>query len=249
MSNDLGSLTSTRLPETMRGRWYNSDHFDPDNKWSGFAPKSSAVVLVDMVNWQIHPDGASARAVIEGSGVAGTNYKLERCETVVIPALRSVLSAARAAGARVVHVRLASRAADYSDIVPGMQPYLRAAEAIEGSWGSQVLDGLSDPRDISIVKSASGAYNSSDLDQVLRNLGVRTVLYAGVLTNACVLLTAAAGYDLGYRQYLLTDCTAALSDEDQHYAERFIGNYMAQAATAVEAVNAFVAAAANDCVH
>jgi nicotinamidase-related amidase len=115
---------------------------------------------------------------------------------------------------------------------------------IEGSWGSQVLDGLQEPRDISVVKSASGAYNSSDLDRVLRSLGVRTVLYAGVVTNACVLLTVAAGYDLCYRQYLLADCTAALSDEDQHYAERFMDNYMAQAVTAAEAVQALQAAAA-----
>lgn len=79
---------------------------------------------------------------------------------------------------------------------------------------------------------------------MLRNLGVRTVLYAGVVTNACVLLTVAAGYDLGYRQYLLADCTAALSDEDQHYAERFMDNYMAQAVTAAEAVQALRAAAA-----
>lgn len=241
MPDHAGSMTTSVLPETMRGRWYNSDRFDPDDAWVGFAPKSTAIVLVDMINWQAHPDGATIRALFQAGSDDGARHILQRCETVVMPALRSVLDAARAVGARVVHARLASRSADYSDIVPSMQPYLRAAEAIEGSWGTQVLDGLEDPRDISVVKSASGAYNSSDLDQVLRNLGIRTVLYAGVVTNACVLLTVAAGYDLGYRQYLLTDCTAALSDEDQHYAERFMHNYMAQAVTAAEATRAFTA--------
>jgi nicotinamidase-related amidase len=136
MQKQAGSLTARALPETMRERWYNSDHFDPDDKWSGFAPKSAAVVLVDMINWQAHPDGANIRALIQGGGGEGAKHILERCETVVMPALHSVLEVARAAGTKVIHARLASRSANYDDIVPSMQPYLRAAEATEGSLSS-----------------------------------------------------------------------------------------------------------------
>ncbi|WP_370940467.1 cysteine hydrolase [Amycolatopsis sp. cg13] len=222
------------LPDALSGRWYNSPAFDPDDPWADFAPRSTAVVLVDLINWQAHRDGFSAR-------VASGDYKTARCENVVVPALSRVLAAARDAGAAIVHSRLASRAADCADIVPALRAYVRAAEAWEGNWAAEPLDGLHAPGDLLVTKSGSGAFGSSDLDQVLRNLGVRTVLYAGVVTDRCVLLTAAAGFDLGYQQYLLTDCTAASTAGDQAAAERLISGYLARPVTAAEAVRAFEA--------
>jgi nicotinamidase-related amidase len=229
---------SSPLPDQMNARWYNTERFDPNDKWAGFDPASTAIVLVDLVNWQAHPDGANIRALRDAGQVEAVDYLVERCTTVLVPALSRALDAARRSGIRVVHARLASRSADYLDVVPAFQPYLRGAEAQEGSWGCQVLDGLEEPGDFSVVKSGSGAFNSSDLDGVLRNSGVRTVLYAGVVTSACVLLTVAAGFDLGYRQYLLTDCTAALNDSDQAAAEMFMGTYMAQLTTSDEFIGA-----------
>ncbi|WP_409464929.1 cysteine hydrolase family protein [Amycolatopsis sp. GA6-003] len=220
------------LPDSLRGRWYNSPAFDPDDPWAGFAPHRTAVVLVDLINWQAHPDGFSSRT-------ASGDYKTTRCADVVVPALSRVLPAARTAGAAIVHSRLASRAADYADIVPALREYVRAAGALEGRWAAEPLDGLHEPGDLLVTKSGSGAFGSSDLDQVLRNLGVRTVLYAGVVTDRCVLLTAAGGFDLGYEQYLLTDCTAATTAADQASAERLVSGYLARPATAAEAAGAF----------
>lgn len=220
------------LPGDLRGRWYNAPAFDPDDPWAGFAPRHTAVVLIDLVNWQAHPEGLSAR-------LSRDDYKIGRCTEIVRPALAGVLPTARAAGAIVVHARFASRAAEYGDIVPALREYVRAAGAREGSWEAEPLAGLYQPGDVSVTKSGSGAFGSSDLDGVLRNLGVRTVLYAGVVTDRCVLLTAAAGFDLGYRQYLLTDCTAASTAAEQAAAEELIAGYLAQPVTGAEAAAAF----------
>ncbi|MGQ2928888.1 MAG: isochorismatase family protein, partial [Sphingopyxis sp.] len=73
---------------------------------------------------------------------------------------------------------------------------------------------------------------------LLRREGIATILYAGVVTTACVLLRVAAGFDLGYRQYLVADCTGTLSARDQEDAERLIGNYLAEIVTAADAVAA-----------
>lgn len=227
------------LASRLSTRWYNSRHFDPNDKWAGFEPKSSAIVLVDMINWQAHRDGATALFVRENGLTDQIDYFVRRCERLVVPALARVLATARRIGLKVVHARLASRSEDYADMVPAFQSYARAAEAFEGSWSASVVDGLYNPSDISVIKSASGAYNSSDLDRVFSNLGIRTVFYSGVVTDACVLLTAAAGFDLGYQQYLLTDCTAAFSDNDQEAAERIMNKYIAQTVTAAETIAEF----------
>lgn len=238
MTDHLASPEPTILPGDMVDQWYNADCFDPNDKWAGFQARSAAVVVVDMINWQAHPDGASIQALRAAGNEDLASFLLDRCQTVVTPALLRILERARRVGVRVVHARLASRSPDFADIVPGLRAYVRMARAAEGSWGSEPLEGLYQQGDISITKSGSGAFNSSDLNQVLRNLGIRTVIYAGVVTSACVLLTAAEGYDLGYRQYVLEDCTAATAEDDQEYAIRFMDTYVAQAVTAAETLTA-----------
>src|SRR6185436_19871800 len=100
-----------------------------------------------------------------------------------------------------------------------------------------------EPGDLTVVKSGSGAFTGSDLDLLLRRLKIDTILYAGVVTNACVLLTVASGFDLGYRQFLISECSAALSDEDQEDAERFMNVYLAEVVTAAEVLDVLEASA------
>jgi hypothetical protein len=42
------------------------------------------------------------------------------------------------------------------------------------------------------------------------------------------MLTAAPGSDLGYRQFLISDCTAPFNERDENDCERFLGLYVAQ---------------------
>jgi nicotinamidase-related amidase len=230
------STSNTILPEGLRGHWYNAPSFSDRDPWHGVDPATTAVVLVDLINWQVDPRGANLRLLREGGARQQADHLEGRCASTVLPRLARVLESARTAGALVVHARLASRTADGSDIVPALAPYVVQAEAFEGGWGAAVLPSLGpEPDDLSVVKTGSGAFSGSDLDAQLRGRGVTTLVYAGAVTNACVLLSVAAGFDLGYRQYLLTDCTAALSDADQDAAEHFIGAYLAQLTTADEA--------------
>lgn len=227
------------LPPSLRSHWYNSKSYSPDDKWKSFEPTKAALVLVDLINWQAHRDGASPRSVREAGGGALADHFLSRCGRTVIPNLCRVLPVARARGMKVVHARLASRHPDFADIVPALRPYVSAAGALEGSWGTQVLRELGPaPGDLSVVKTGSGAFAGTDLDILLRRFAVDTIIYAGVVTSACVMLTACAGFDLGYRQYLISDCTASLCDEDQRNAERLLGVYVAELITAAETVAA-----------
>lgn len=227
------------LSSSLRAHWYNSKDYSAEARWKVFDPSRAALVLVDLINWQAHRNGASLRALREAGAGALADHLLERCEKTVIPNLCKVLPVARSKGVKVVHARLASRHPDFTDIVPALRPYVRAAGARDGSWGTDVLSELGPATgDLSVVKTGSGAFTSSDLDTLLRRFDVDTVLYAGVVTSACVMLTAAAGFDLGYRQYLICDCTASLCDTDQRDAERLMGTYIAELVTASEAVAA-----------
>jgi nicotinamidase-related amidase len=67
---------------------------------------------------------------------------------------------------------------------------------------------------------------------VLRNAGINNVSYTGVLTSACVLLTAGGGWDLGYSGYVITDATATITPALQTAGELMISYYMADLVTA-----------------
>lgn len=227
------------LPPDLSAHWYNAADFAPGDPWRGFDPCRTALVLVDLINWQVDPDGPSIGAMRAAGHDERADYLLGRFADVIAPNLKSLLPAARRAGVRVVHARLASRHPDYADIVPALRPYVKAAGARDGSPAAAPIAEVGDePGDLSVVKSGSGAFGGTELDFLLRRERIDTILYAGVVTTACVLLSVAAGFDLGYRQYLVADCTGTLSARDQEDAERLIGNYLAEIVTAADAAAA-----------
>jgi Isochorismatase family len=57
-------------------------------------------------------------------------------------------------------------------------------------------------------RSCSGCFLGTDLDLVLRGLGVQTLLVTGVDSNVCVLWTTGDGFQLDYHVRVLEDCTA-----------------------------------------
>lgn len=67
-------------------------------------------------------------------------------------------------------------------------------------------------------KKTLSAFSSSNLDTILRVNNIKTVFLAGFLTNVCIEATARSAYDLGYEVYVLSDCTAATSIEEQNFA-------------------------------
>jgi ureidoacrylate peracid hydrolase len=82
--------------------------------------------------------------------------------------------------------------------------------------------------DITLVKNrySALAHGASPLERVLRNLGVDTVLVAGTKTNVCCDSTARDAMMLDFKSVMLSDCCAALSDEEHLAAlETFIQQF------------------------
>jgi nicotinamidase-related amidase len=91
-----------------------------------------------------------------------------------------------------------------------------------GTWGGAIIDELKPtPKDIVVEgKRTLDAFSSTNLDFLLRVNCIRNVAFAGFLTNVCVEGTARSAYDRGYKVFLLKDCTAAMSAEEQRYVEQ-----------------------------
>jgi len=80
------------------------------------------------------------------------------------------------------------------------------------SWAAAVVDELAPlPGDIMVDKHRISGFWDTPLDSILRNLGIRTVLFAGCNTDQCVLHSLTDANFLGYGCVLVDDCCATSS--------------------------------------
>lgn len=92
--------------------------------------------------------------------------------------------------------------------------------------------------DITVIKNRYSALvpGASNLERVLRNLGVDTLLIAGTKTNVCCESTARDAMMLDFKVVMLSDCTAALSDDEHRAALETIIQQFGDVMTSDEAV-------------
>jgi nicotinamidase-related amidase len=103
----------------------------------------------------------------------------------------------------------------------------------KGTWGGEIIDELKPTKQDIVVdgKRTLDAFQSSNIDFLLRVNCIKNVAVCGFLTNVCVEGTARAAYDKGYKVFLLKDCCAAISGEEQKYVEEKFFPYIGEALT------------------
>jgi ureidoacrylate peracid hydrolase len=102
----------------------------------------------------------------------------------------------------------------------------------KGSWDAQVLKAIAPAGDeIVLPKTSSSVFISTNIDYVLRNLGVRQLVIAGLVTDQCIESAVRDACDLGYLVTLVTDACAAYSQERHDHALHAIKGYCRQRTT------------------
>lgn len=98
--------------------------------------------------------------------------------------------------------------------------------AMAGTEGAEVIEELTpQPEDYVVPKRRYSSFFGTDLDMLLRELGVDEVVLTGLHANLCLRHTAADAYFRGYGITVLSDCTEALSDEDYKDGIEYMRKY------------------------
>jgi nicotinamidase-related amidase len=161
-------------------------------------PTRLALLLLDLQNDFIHPDGAYGRAGLRSTAIAA------------IPArLAPVVAAVRKAGGLVVstHFTLVAGRGGEPMIAPrlkALRPFLGRGDFASGAWGHGLVDALA-PSDIAVEKVAYSAFYMSRLEFVLRRAGIETLLAAGIVTNGGVASTVRDAEVREFRTIVLED--------------------------------------------
>jgi ureidoacrylate peracid hydrolase len=99
------------------------------------------------------------------------------------------------------------------------RPELRGKLLTFGTWDFQIVKELApQPADIVIVKSRYSGFHGTDLDSILRGLGIRNLLIAGIASNVCVESTIRDAFFLEYWPVMIEDATMPAGSADIHRA-------------------------------
>ncbi len=169
----------------------------------------SALIIVDMQNDFVHPEGdVGIRARehpetgVDMPFLTGTIHPVKRLAEAFRKARRPVIYLA--------HVVKP----DYSD---AQFPYWRLGLPrggnrtfiVEGTWGAQIVDDLKPQEgEHVVIKKGFGGFSNTPLDTILRNMGVTTCVISGVTTCVCVSSTVRGGVEHNYRMIIAGDATA-----------------------------------------
>lgn len=170
-------------------------------------PARVALLVIDMQRAWVDPDGACSITTARG----------------IIPGINALIAGARASGSRVVFTQHT-----WTDWPFYYETYTKPEWSSRAIEETQVgADGFSlhpdldvGPSDIRVTKIRPSALiqGSSNLDQILKDSSIDTVIVCGALTNACCESTARDAAALGYRVLFAADATATRSDFEHNAA-------------------------------
>ena len=175
--------------------------------------QNTALMVIDL-QYLDAAQGHGVFADLARSGVASeaAEYYFDRLRRTVLPNVRRLQDAFRRNGLEVIHTRIQSLTKDGRDRSAGHKRL--GLHAAPGSKEAEFLPEIAPKGDeIVINKTASGVFNATNLDFILRNMGITGLFVCGVYTNECISTAVRDACDLGYYTTLIDDGCATVTPE------------------------------------
>lgn len=178
-----------------------------------FDPARTALLLIDVQNQ------------VFNAQVRDSNpYFHARVAQTVIPNLQSLITRMRHVGGEVMYTVMENLTRDGRD--RSLDYKLSGFFIAKGSWEAKVCDAVAPGEDdIVLPKTSSGVFNSTNIEYLLRNIGIDTLLLTGFLTDQCVDHTVRDAADRGFYPICLADACATYSQERHDWALRAFAGY------------------------
>lgn len=186
-----------------------------------FELEHTALVIIDMQRDFVEPKGFGE---VLGNDVSRVRPAIEPC--------RRVLETARDMGLFVIHTREGHRP-DLSDcpqakLTRGGKTFIgekgpMGRILVRGEKGHDIIPELYPIAGEPVIdKPGKGAFYATDLELILQNRGIKTLIVCGVTTEVCVNTTVREANDRGYECIIPEDCVGSYFPEFQEYALKMI---------------------------
>lgn len=166
----------------------------------------TALLIVDLQNDFLHPDGAYARGGQGAPAIAALPSRV-----------KPLADALRRQGGWIVSTQFTLVPAKggeplISPHLKQLRPFLRKGDFAPGSWGHALVDELQ-PADLAVEKIAYSAFYMTRLEWVLRKTGIEKLYVCGIVTNGGVASTVRDCHVRDFETVVLEDGCAAFSAE------------------------------------
>jgi len=175
----------------------------------------TALLCIDLQYLDAAPGhGVFADVTASGVPVAAQEYYFDRLQNIVLPNVRKLQDAFRTNHLEVIHTHIQSLTQDGRDRSVGHKRL--GLHASPGSKEAQFLEQVAPiENEIVIDKTASGVFNATNIEYILRNLGIDGLVVVGVYSNECVSTAIRDACDLGFHVTLIADGCATVTPELQ----------------------------------
>lgn len=169
--------------------------------------EETALIVVDMQYFDAHRDWGEGRTAKQLGVYDHFKEYFEQIDSIT-PQIQRLLSLFRSKAMEVIHIRVAELTRDSRDV--GRKQLVRGFVVPAGSREADFLEEVAPIDDELIInKSSSGVFPVTNLDRLLRNMEIRTLIFTGTSTNGCVESAVRDAVDLGYDVVVVSDACAA----------------------------------------
>lgn len=185
-----------------------------------------ALIVVDVQRFFARPEYPFAQVFEKMVPGVTTDY-FQRVNATVLPSIQRLLSCFRTRKLPIIYFAVGCHAPDGRDLPLWMRDFDEVSLRLNGK---RVCPPVNDPSgaiddrvaplpgEMVLTKSSSGPLASTNLVQILRNLGTRSLVVCGLTTAVCVTQTARETADLGFQVIVVEDACTELSDESHRAA-------------------------------
>ena len=210
---DLKGLNEDYLHVDPLGKAYRRSILDTPRYREALKLHNVALMVID-IQYLDAAEGHGVFADAEKSGVPreAQEYYFKRLHHIVLPNVRRLQDAFRDLKLEVIHTRIQSLTMDGRDRSVGHRRL--GLHAAPGSREAEFLPEVAPKGDELIInKTASGVFNSTNTEYILRNMEIDSLYVCGVYTNECVSTTVRDACDRGFHTTLINDACATVTPE------------------------------------
>lgn len=145
-----------------------------------------------------------------------------------VPALLRLIDKARSAGVAVIFVQAIYDPADLSAPMRERNARLKMEipRCLTGSWGADFYRVEPQPGEPVVIKHRYSVMVNTELPDLLKERGIRSLLLTGIATDTCVESAGRDAYFIDYYVTIVADCCGAANEEDHRGAlKRFNRDY------------------------
>jgi len=195
-------------------------------------PKKSALLFIDVQNYNARSDGGEYRdeGLTPAEAETKYDYFFERLKKVALPNMQRLQKACRQKGIEVLYTVIESLTADGRD--RSLDYKITGFNVPKDSPDARVLDVIKPIGDeIVFPKTSSSVFISTNIHYILGNLGVDFLIISGLLTDQCISSAVRDACDLGYLVTLVTDACATHTQQRHETSLDHITGYCRQRTT------------------